>query len=130
MISVFITRQSRYPADTKTLKKKLSEFFVNYGVEEIEVFVALVGERKMRELGKKFLNETEADSTHEVLSFPTSGAKVEFPKSQDYKSLGDIVICYPEVRKIAIKKNRLMDEVIQELAEHGALHLLGIHHPE
>ncbi|OGY08228.1 MAG: rRNA maturation RNase YbeY [Candidatus Blackburnbacteria bacterium RIFCSPHIGHO2_01_FULL_43_15b] len=146
MISIFITRQSRYPTDTKALKEKLSEFLSGHGVTEAEVSVALVGERKMRELGEKFLNESQADETHEVLSFPASETGGDFPKDpndkkflseknffnslRSYKSLGDIAICYPEVRKIAIKKNRLMDEVIQELALHGALHLLGIHHPE
>ncbi|MBI2590840.1 MAG: rRNA maturation RNase YbeY [Candidatus Blackburnbacteria bacterium] len=128
MISIFITRQSRYPANTKALKKSVSELLSNHGVTEAEVSIALVGERKMRELGEKFLNEGQADETHEVLSFPASEAKGEFPKNENDRSLGDIVICYPEVRKIAIKKNRLMDEVICELAEHGTLHLLGIHH--
>lgn len=128
MISIFITRQSRYPIDTKALKKKLKEFLAEHGVTEAEVSLALVGERKMRDLGEKYLQEVPDDETHEVLSFPAAETTGEFLKNEADKSLGDIVICYPKVRKIAIKKNRLMDDVIQELAEHGVLHLLGIHH--
>ena len=44
--------------------------------------------------------------------------------------LGDIVICYPQARREASQKNKLVDQVIMELAQHGTLHLLGIHHKE
>lgn len=127
MIRIYITRQSRYPADTRKLKERVRSVFAYHGVKDSEASVALVGERKMRDLGKRYLGETETDETHEVLSFSSQTAHGEFIKSED-DSLGDIVICYPKVREIAIKKNRLMDEVIGELAEHGALHLLGLHH--
>lgn len=130
MIRVYITRQSRYPADTKFLKEKVLSALSSHGVADGEVSVALVGERKMRSLGQNYLNETEEADTHEVLSFPAAETRGEFVSASDDKSLGDIAICYPEARKIAIKRNRMMDDVLGELAEHGTLHLLGIHHPE
>lgn len=94
-----------------------------------EVSVALVGERKMRELAKKHLGEQ--NRLHEVLSFPALEAKGRqgfVTPEEEPLMLGDIVICYPEARKIAMKRNRMVDDVLGELAEHGTLHLLGIHH--
>lgn len=116
MLRVLVSRQSRYPADTKALKESVRNVLRKHHVTEAEISVALVGGRKMRELARVYLNEE--NGLHEVLSFPMEEAP----------QLGDIVICYPEARKIAMKKNRMVDEVLQELAEHGALHLLGIHH--
>jgi len=90
------------------------------------VSIALVGERKMRELGKKYMKD---EILHEVLSFPAQDAGSKFVQAPEGPlTLGDIAICYPEARKIAIKRNKMMDDVISELAEHGTLHLLGIHH--
>ncbi|MEK7521605.1 MAG: rRNA maturation RNase YbeY [Patescibacteria group bacterium] len=118
MLRIYITRQSRYPADIKSLKERVRTVLRENNVTDAVVNVALVGERKIRELGQKYLEETEKDPAHEVLSFPYG----------ESGQLGDIAICYPEARKIAIKKNRLMDDVLGELAEHGILHLLGKHH--
>lgn len=132
MLRVFVARQTRYPADVKTLKERVRGVLVERNVGDADVSIALVGERKMRELSAKYLNESKKDHLHEVLSFPfseDSGTKLGFTTPQGVNlQLGDIVICYPEARKIAIKRNRMMDDVLSELAEHGTLHLLGIHH--
>lgn len=127
MLRIFITRQSRYPVDTKALKRKIEDILSSRGVKDAEVSIALVGERKMRELGQKYLREGKGDPVHEVLSFSASEDE-EFVVPPDRLSLGDVAVCYPEARKIAIKKNKMMDDVLGELAEHGVMHLLGVHH--
>lgn len=126
MLKVLITRQNRYPTDIGALRKRIKDTLESHGATEAEVSVALVGERKMRKLGQKYLGEKKTDPIHEVLSFPSTSLGTS--PQDGGGSLGDIVICYPEARKIAIKRNRMMDEVIGELAEHATLHLLGIHH--
>lgn len=129
MFRILISRQSRYPADTKTLKKRIRDVLLEHNAVSGEVSVALVGERKMRVLSKKHLGEN--GRLHEVLSFPALDAKSAqgfVTPEEEPLMLGDIVICYPEARKIAMKRNRMVDDVLQELAEHGTLHLLGIHH--
>lgn len=130
MLRIYITRQSRYPADIKALKERVRRVLVDNNVTDAVCNIALVGERKIRDLAQKYLGETEKDPAHEVLSFLSSETRggESFVLYQGALALGDIAICYPEVRKIAIKKNRLMDDVLGELAEHGTLHLLGIHH--
>lgn len=136
MIRIFILRQSRYPADTKQLKLRIKNLLAQHGVIEAQLSIALVGERKMKELAKLHLNEVPGDEVHEVLSFPASDSATSFSKGVNIRSfnpedsslnLGDIVICYPAARKIAIKYKRMMDDVLGELAQHGAMHLLGIH---
>lgn len=126
MLRIYVTRQSRYPANTKLLKERVKRVLTERGAVDCEVSIALVGERKMRELGKKYMKD---NILHEVLSFPAQGEKNGFVQPTDEPLiLGDIAICYPEARKIAMKRNRMVDDVLGELAEHGTLHLLGVHH--
>jgi ssRNA-specific RNase YbeY (16S rRNA maturation enzyme) len=42
--------------------------------------------------------------------------------------LGEIVISFPFVVEEARENGKLIDDVAVSLAEHGALHLVGIHH--
>lgn len=129
MLRILITRQSRYPVDTKALKKRVVGLLSENNVSDAEVSIALVGERKMKELARRHLSEK--GELHEVLSFPFMGddVKTDFPQHPEgLLQLGEVVVCYPYARKIAIRRNRMMDEVIGELVEHGVLHLLGKHH--
>jgi probable rRNA maturation factor len=129
MIKVLITKQSNYPVRATVIKKKLAEFFIKKGiVSEAVVSVAIVGEKKMLELGKKYLKDRKL---HNVLSFVTEESKGEFVYPPDGKiQLGEIIVCYPLAVKEAIEENVLIDERVYELIEHGAMHLMGIHHKE
>ena len=126
MIRILISRQSRYPANTREVKKRILNVLDAEGIKEGVVSLSFVGKRKIVDLAKTYLGEE--NTVHEILTFPyTEGEaiKVEGPLQ-----LGDIVICYPEARRIAQKRNRMVDDVLGELAEHGTLHLLGHHHGE
>lgn len=128
MVKVSVTKQSNYPVRAGAIKKKLADLFINRGiVSDAEVSVAIVGEKKMMDLGNKYLKDREL---HNVLSFTPSETR-EFVYPPDGKlHLGEIIICYPMVVTEAKKENKLIDNKIYELVEHGALHLLGIHHEE
>jgi probable rRNA maturation factor len=129
MIKVNITKQSGYPVKSPEIKRKLAKFFADHGiVSDAEVSVAIVGERKMMEVGKKFLNDGKL---HNVLSFVPEDEKGEFiyPPGEPI-NLGEIIVCYPLAVKESIEENVLIDERVYELVEHGALHLMGIHHKE
>jgi rRNA maturation RNase YbeY len=128
MYRILITRQSRYPANTKKIKDAVKETLREHNVQNAEVSIALVGERKIRELSKTYLGEDDRYPLHEVLSFPAAEVKGEFVENSDLPHLGEILVCYPEARKMAMKRNRFVDDVIIELAQHSVLHLLGIHH--
>lgn len=129
MIKVLITKQSNYPVKSPVIKKKLANFFASKGiVSDAEVSVAIVGEKKMMELGKKFLKDNKL---HNVLSFVPNEIKGGFVYPPDGKIyLGEIIVCYPLAVKEAGEENVLVDQRVYELIEHGAMHLLGIHHEE
>lgn len=129
MIKVLITKQSNYPIKTPDIKKKLAKFFGEHGiVSDAEVSVAIVGEKKMAEIGKKYLNDGKL---HNVLSFVPEEEKGEFvyPPGSPI-NLGEIIVCYPLAVKESVDENVLIEERVYELIEHGGLHLMGIHHKE
>ncbi len=89
-----------------------------------EVSIAIVGDRKMRALSLKYKGE---DKTRNVLSFSMSEGESTYLDSEVLR-LGDIAISYPQVIKEASEEEMLVDDKIDELIEHGMLHLLGINH--
>jgi rRNA maturation RNase YbeY len=127
MIKVLISKQSNYPVKTAPIKKKLAEFLAKNGiVSDAEVNVAIVGEAKMMSIGTKYLKDRKL---HNVLSFVPGEGKGGFIDPPDGKiHLGEIIVCYSQAVKEAKEENILIDERVYELIEHGALHLLGIHH--
>ncbi len=129
MIRVNVKKQSNYPSSVKKIKDSLSNFFKDNGiVSDAEVSVAIVGKEKMQELGKTYLNE-DGKNVHNVLSFTPDEVRGEFINPPDgILHLGEIVICYPKVVEEAKYEGVLIDEKVVELCDHGALHLMGIHH--
>lgn len=129
MIKVNVKKQSNYPSNVKKIKTALISFFQKNGiVSNAEVSVAIVGKEKMQELGRQYLGE-DGKTVHNVLSFTPDEEKGEFVNPPDgILHLGEIVICYPKVLEEAKHEEVLIDEKIIELCEHGATHLMGIHH--
>lgn len=129
MIKVSVTKQSNYPVGSAVIKKRLSVFLQKQGiVSPAEVSVAIVGEKKMMEIGDKYLKDKKL---HNVFSFTPTETKSNFVFPPDgLIHLGEIVVCYPLAVREAGEENVLTIERVCELVEHGALHLLGIHHKE
>lgn len=127
MIKVDILKQSNYPVNATRLKKKLADFFVKKGiVSNAQVSVAIIGEKQILDISKKYLKDNVA---HNVLSFTPDEAKGRFiypPDGTLY--LGEILVCYPLVFEEAKTENKLIEDKVYELIEHGAKHLLGEHH--
>lgn len=129
MVKVSIVKQGNYPVKLPLIKKKLSQFFKDNGiVSDAEVSVAIVGEARMKEIVDKYLKDGKL---HNVLSFTPDEIKGPFVFPPDGKVyLGEIVVCFPVALKEAMRENVLIDQKVYDLIEHGALHLLGIHHEE
>ena len=124
-ISVPIYVESRYKVNRKRIKQKVFDTLHQHGVVgPAEVSVAIVGDRKMRALNKKYRN---LDKTTNVLSFSQlEGEYSPLPKDKLY--LGDVIVSYPKIIEEAVLENMLVDDKVAELVEHGILHLLGEHH--
>jgi probable rRNA maturation factor len=122
-IPIFV--ESRYRVNRKRIKKTISKVLTEHEIKgPVEVSVAVVGDRKMRALSKKYKGE---DKTRNILSFSLSEGESTY-LSKDKLRLGDIVISYPQVIRDASSEEVLVDDKIDELAQHGILHLLGINH--
>jgi len=117
--------ESRYKVNRKRIASTVRSLLGKHEIKgPVEVSIAIVGNRKMRNLSKKYKGE---DKYTDILSFSlTEGESSNLP--QDVLRLGDIVISYPEVIKQASRDEMLVDDKIDELIEHGLGHLLGINH--
>lgn len=124
-VRVPIYIESRYKVNRKKIKESVEKVLAEHKINaSCEVSVAVVGNRKMRALNKKFRN---IDKSTNVLSFPQQEGDVVAPVANTLY-LGDIVISYPKVIEEASRENMLVDEKVSELVEHSVRHLLGIHH--
>lgn len=128
MIKVYVKKQSNYPVTSSKLKERVKKLLKEKGIVSDSILtIAIVGKKKMRELAKTYLEEEKGE--HTVLSFPYVEGKDEFVYPDDKLiRLGEIVICFPLAFEEAKKEGKRIDEKVGELAEHGALHLIGIHH--
>lgn len=125
MVSVLIFVESRYKINRKRIKAAVEKVIKKNEIAgPVEVSIAVVGDRKMKTLSKIYKGE---DKTRNILSFSqTEGEGIEAPR--DVLRLGDIVLSFPEVIKDSMRDEMLVDDKIDELIEHGMLHLLGINH--
>ena len=124
-VKVLIFVESRYKVNRKRIKSTVSFVIEDQGVKSfLEVSIAIVGDRKMKDLNKKY---RQKDSTTNILSFPLAeGENTYLPEG--IVRLGDIVISYPQVIREAAREEILVDDKIETLVSHGMLHLLGLHH--
>jgi len=135
MIKVSVSKQSNFPVKSSLIKKRLRDFLTKEGiVSDCVVSVAIVGEAKMFEIGKKYLGD---GILHNVLSFVPGEERFVYGKAASFAYppdgkiyLGEIIVCYPKVVEEVKEESVLIDERACELVEHGALHLLGKHHKE
>lgn len=144
MITVFLRVGSRYPVNRKMIRERVKKFLLEQKIFEAVVNVNIVGERKIKELNEKMLQH---EGITDVLSFPQydRGSSIDYESTLDPNpqlnehgafvsppietlNLGDIVVCFPEVVRQAMKKGKMVDEHICYLVEHGLSHLLGLHH--
>lgn len=124
-LSVLLFVESRYKVNRKRVKEKIRKVLDEQAMKTpVEVSVAIVGDRKMRQLHKKYKGE---DRTTNILSFSlTEGQTATTPS--DVVRLGDIVMSYPQIIQESAQEEMLVDDRIDQLVAHGMDHLLGIHH--
>ena len=122
---ILIYVESRYKVNRKRIKSAVNFVLEDQNIQTpLEVSIAIVGDRKMRALNKKYRDK---DKTTNILSFPLAeGEQTKLPT--DIMRVGDIIISYPEVIREAVEQEMLVDDRVDELVQHGMLHLLGLHH--
>lgn len=131
-LKVLIKADGRYKFDRKRVRRAVKELLKEKDIGgKVVLSVLVVGERKIKELNKKYLGKNEVT---DVLSFSQVegddyiDSGVCRNDEEESLVLGDVVVCYNVAKKQAVKMNKLLDEEIEFLVLHGVLHLLGIHH--
>lgn len=125
-IQVGIFVESRYKVNRKRIQSKIINLLKKHEIGgPVEVSIAIIGNRKMRELSQKYKGE---DKTGDILSFSLTEGESTFLPKDNVLRLGDIVLSYPEVIRQAAEEEMLVDDKIDELLEHGLENLLGINH--
>jgi len=88
--------------------------------KKVTISLSLVHTDEIHALNKKYLDR---DSATDVLSF-----NLDEKVDDETYHLGDVVINVDRAEKQASEYGNDLEHELAELAEHGVLHLLGIHH--
>ncbi|MGD9129545.1 MAG: rRNA maturation RNase YbeY [Candidatus Woesebacteria bacterium] len=128
MIKINLLVGSRYLVDRKKIKMAAQDLLKENKLDNVEIDVAVVGQRKMKLLNESKLKRKGAT---DVLSFPMFKNKKldNFPQPKDQLiHLGDIFISFPEAVKTAKRYGKMVDDQICFYLKHGLMHLMGYHH--
>jgi rRNA maturation RNase YbeY len=126
---VFFQNETSFEIPVEDLKERICATVKKHRTEgAYDVTVILADDDTMVRLAEEFLDEE--DTLHDVLSFPYSETKPGFRQEQEIENnlLGEIAISYTKASEEAKEMEKDPVTWILELAEHGTLHLLGIHH--
>jgi rRNA maturation RNase YbeY len=115
MLKIYFTSDSRYKIDRIFVKKYLSKRWQDKNLPDGTLSISFVGARKARELSKKYLKD---DIDHPVLTFPYLTTKKIFPPESE-NLLGEIVVCYAQVRLYAAEKDQEINTVISHFIDHA-----------
>lgn len=131
MITITVQTEKQFAVSKRKLQKDLNALFKKHGIiSEAEASVLIVSAETMLEYVKTHLKETGDEAkSHPVLSFPQT--EIEGPflfPPDDILHLGEIIVSYDHAKIEAESKKKTPESCVIELAEHGALHLMGIHH--
>ena len=121
-----INNSFSYSIDLTVLKKNLKRIAKKINLpRNSKVSIAFVDDKTIKQLNKSYRGINKITS---ILSFTEKDDKFfkKIPKENNF--LGEIIICYPEVRRKASKnKNTVINELVF-LLMHGLLHLAGYTH--
>ncbi len=112
----------------KYLRKIVKIIFLSENKKEKDLSVALVGQKRMRVLNKKY---REKNQSTDILAFPKSKScpeRFKLKSVQKIQETEEIAICPQEVKKNAKKYNLTFEKELTRVLIHGLLHLLGYNH--
>lgn len=133
-LNLEVSNLTKSKVSKSLFEKAIFETFKILGLDgNIEVSLAVVGEKRMRGLNKKHRSK---DKATDVLSFsfvsPKLLAKAGFDEDrrvgQRDLNMGEIIICLPYAKRQAREEGRSLQKEFALLASHGAIHLFGIDH--
>jgi rRNA maturation RNase YbeY len=124
-VSVLINCPSRYKVDRRFVRDELKRSLYRYGLRRpVEVSLAFVGDRKMRNLNRIYC---QLDQTTSILTFSLlQGEEAFYYPPAEKVHLGDIVISYPQLIKRASRREVMVNAELAYLLDHGVKNLLDV----
>ena len=108
-------------------KKTFNESGLNFlEKKNIAISLAIVSEKEIQKLNKKY---RKIDKPTDVLSFAECASAKELKRWKEQELfLGEIILCYDDIRKYAVKERLKLKKEVAKVFAHGLLHLLGFQH--
>ena len=117
-------QQRKITVDCERITALAERSLTVLGLPEGQLSVALVGDRKIRELNRRF---RLIDKVTDVLSFSQNEGEGIGPHGH---LLGDVVIAVSVAQRQADERRQPVETEIDLLLVHGILHLAGFSHEE
>lgn len=98
----------------------------------VGISMALVLPEEIKKINKKY---RKCNNVTDILSFPEYKNVMEIKKAVAEKSnselfLGELILCYDDIKEYADKEKLYLAEELSKIIAHGILHLLGFEHGE
>ncbi len=122
LMHILYSNQTSYRVSQKKVEKYLNYVIVELKKAKVKipkaygyVAISLVSEAAMKKTNKKFRSKNKVT---DILSF----------SSLDPSSMGELVICYAQIKKQAKEHKLSIEQELMYMLIHGCLHLLGYDH--
>lgn len=129
MIEVLFSNPHDFPVREAGVENTVSRVFLTHDITIAEIGIHIVDEAEMTELNENYKHH---QGSTDVLTFPMHDPEQPTPHFLEteatQQAYGDIFLCYPVIEQEAQEREISTQEQIEFLAEHGCLHLLGVHH--
>lgn len=120
MIKIF--SDPRHKFKKKDLVKGLNEYLTKEGIDQKYLLnIIFVGIRKMRAIAETYKGKKSALP---ILSFSYLNDNSIENGDGNKNLIGEIFICYPQAVALAAQKEKKVDVMLYELAEHGIRNIL------
>ena len=117
-MNIQIKKDPRYPIDVKKVRQLAKDILSQNNIDDkATLSINFVGKRKEKKLNEDYRDK---DYIPGVLSFP-----MHEQTPDGSLQLGDVMICFPEARKEARKRERLVIEIVEEWLDHGIDNLVN-----
>jgi probable rRNA maturation factor len=109
-----INNTSKSKISEKLIKKVVEKFLKKYNKQNLDISIAFVGDRKIKDFNNKYRNKNQIT---DILSF-----------EGDDELLGEIIINLQQIKRQAKRIGHSVQDELVFILVHGLLHLVGYTH--
>ncbi len=115
-------RQRKVAVDCERLRAVSDFVLASLGIEEAELSVVLVSDRRMQQLNRRYLGRNRPTDVLAFSQWEGGGEELQPP------CLGDVVISAETAKGQAVRAAVYLTRELDLLLVHGILHLIGYEH--